>query len=225
MASKSQIVGEMMDEFGKSSSSVRSRIDRVVGEITVDLLSQADGRFPELEEFQEITITTSDIAYKVNSDFNAAKTPMIEVNSSGTFLRKISIVGRTEYYNRQADPTRYPGYTYAMVKYDDDGDDGAGDYLTLGSVADETRYFQFPYYRKATVDDTDLIRNTTILKTGVRSMFPEFNINYANDGKAYDGMRRGFKPSPKKRITNIFMRPSPRTQHKNKNQKKYGRGY
>ncbi len=215
MATRPELVNEMLDEFGKQSSDARQKVDRWVGSVTVDLLSQSEGRFAGLTDEQDITIGTSGLEHKLDSNFNTAQDKSLVLDSNGEFVRDFNIVSHNEYYRRKADPETYPGSTFAMIR-NKAGAQGLGYYLIMGTAPTETFPLKFLYYRKATGDDTDIINNPEIARTGVRAKAKEFNLDYQTDDVIYFRMRSGFKPSIGKTAPNMVMKPSEKHQDLNK---------
>lgn len=224
MASKSVLVDELMTELGKKSSLVRKKIDQIVGEVTLDLLSQNNGQFSALEREQAITTNTSDLAYKLNTDFNAVKPPAYLTDVNGKFSTEFAIVSLSEFMIRQGDTSRYPGASYARIEYLTDQDNGPGDYLILGTEPDSIQYVRLPYYRKPKETDTHLIRNETIVKIGAKSKLPEFNEAWSRDQVIYFKMRSGFKEDISKKTTELVLRPSSHTRTFNESMHNIGSG-
>jgi hypothetical protein len=222
MASNAEITKELMAEFGQSSPLVAQRVERAVGEVTIDILSQNDCRFERLAKVSTISLLTTSKAYKIPGDFATIKGPMIQVDSSGDFIREIEVISQQEYYRRMADAD-YPGLWYAMIETKMDGASGPGDYLTLNDEPDATGTYKFFYYRKPQVTDTDLIINTRAVKEGVRAMFPEYNPDAGQSLVIYERMKSGIRESPATRVTQMALMPSKATQRLNRKMHRYFR--
>lgn len=175
MASNATIVKEMMDEFGKSSPEVQRRIQRVVDEVTIDILSNNEGRFRRLAKTATITVTSASKQYRLPHDFNTAKNYFNELDSDGEFVAERSIVSESMFYQRKGDAD-YTGSMWAMIETLQDHADGPGEYLILNALPDDTGYYKFPYYRKPVKNDTDIITNVRVVKSGVRAAFPNLSL-------------------------------------------------
>lgn len=222
MASNAQIVTEMMGEFNQTSPIVQKKVERIVGEITVDILSQNDCRFERLSKTYPISILTTSKVYRIPGDFATIKGPMVQVDSDGEFVREVEIIAPSEYYRRKAD-TEYAGLYYAMVETRLDGAQGPGDYLVLCDEPDANGTYKLFYFRKPQATDTDLILNTRAIKEGVRSMFPEYG-DAATSLVIYERMKSGIKESPATRVTQMALMPSKRQQKVNRKMHEIGRG-
>ena len=223
MASNAEITTELMAEFNQSSPLVRQKVERAVGEVTIDILSENDCRFERLSKVQTISILTTSKSYKLPGDFATIKGSMIQVGSTGDFVREIEIISPQEYYRRLGDAD-YPGLYYAMIETKMDGASGPGDYLTLNDEPDEAGTYKFFYFRKPQVTDTDLIIKTRAIKEGVRAMFPEYNPDAGQSLVIYEKMKSGIKESPATRVTHMALMPSKRQQEVNRKMHRIGRG-
>ncbi len=223
MATRAEITQEMMEEFGKSSPDVRVQVERVVGEITVDILSQNDCRFHRLSAKSRLTGVIGATSSKLPGDFAATKPTFREVDVDGEFVAEREICDENLFYGRMNDAD-YEGLKYSYVEYRPDGTSGPGDYLVFADAFTETTYFDFPYYRKPTPDDTDIILNIRAVKEGVRSAFPEYTAQAANSLVIYEKMKSGIGDSPILRATHLSMEPSKRVKKHNRFMRKIGRG-
>jgi len=217
MSSKATIVQRLMDEFGKDSQAARQQIEQAVGEITVDLLSQNQGRFLGLEKTLSITINNTDTEYRLPADFNTAKKTFYEVNSDGDYIAECMCLSKSEVQNRMSEGA-YSGYRLAYIRRNILGASGRGDYLVIADAPDETKYFEFDYYREPTENDTDVIRNDHIVMTGARGLLPQFvdMDRAAYQTGIYSRMRDGFREHPEKRKTKRIMLPSKRIGNHNR---------
>lgn len=223
MATSAHIVQSLMDEFGKTSSAARGQIEAWVGGITVDLLSQNDGRFSKLKKSQSITIAVDTREYKINSDYNTAHKNFYQVDSDGDFTRRLTVVSEAEILERKQQD-KYAGIKMAYVEYQTDGDDGPGYYLVLGEDPDAAGYYKFQYYRKPTERDTDLILNPEIVKMGVRGSANQYNPHSEIDMATYMRMRSGFSERPGKHIKSMTVRPHRGIRTHNRNMQTIGKG-
>jgi len=113
------------------------------------------------------------------------------------------------------------------VKYLPNGDDGPGYYLVIVDEPDSSEagnIYKFFYYRTPTIDDTDLIKNTTILKTGVRAQAGAYNPNAPTDLGIYLRMKSGFVEDPLQHAHHLIVRPSRRAQRHNRLMHQRGQG-
>lgn len=197
MASRAEITADLLEEFGKSSDAARAKIDRWVGDITVDLLSQNEGRFKGLKIDYHITVSTSEKAYKLPANYNSAIKDFVQLDSNGDFVDKLMIVSETTLWERR-NQGYYAGAKLAYIAYLPDGDDGPGWYLILGDEPGAAGTYRFSYYRKPTANDTNVIINTNIIKEGVRSKAAEYYPNWSVSAGTYARMRQGFKEHPER---------------------------
>jgi len=223
MADKFRVVQELADEWGKSSPDVLAQIEAKVGEITIDLLSQNECRFAGLRKSTTQTITAGTTVYKLPYDFATIVKQTSVVDADGAFVAEFTFCDEKEFIRRLS-LGGYATNRFAMIEYRVDGSDGPGWYMILGGDWDETGYLKIPYYRKPTADDTELIENETILKSGVRSQFPQFNLRAQMDAVEYMRRRSGFRENPDAITTSMQIKPSRRTQAKNRLQHKIGDG-
>jgi hypothetical protein len=227
MASPEEIVAELMSEIGKSSPDVQKSLEDAVGDVTIDLLSQNEGRFEALRRDRTITIDTTKTQYKLPSDVNAVIDPAYRQDVSGETLTEINILGNeADYFYRVKNPTQYPASNFARVKYLDDGSEGPAYYLIFSSALTEAGSIVLEYYRHAKSTDTDKIRNKEIVKAGVRA---KRGVYWPADGTAnitiYFRMREGFREDPTAKATRtLIMLPARKMRH-NTRQWRIGRGY
>lgn len=223
MPSKAAIASEIMVEFGKSDSQTAARVEQKVGDITIDLLSQNQGRFKGLEKTQSISIESGTSEYKLNTDFNSAKEQFYEVNSSGIVVAECTLTTSRE-INRRIVEGETVTHRMCFIKYYDSHDSGKGVYLVLAEEPTESATYEFEYYRKPTVEDTDIIRNTEIIKLGTRAGFPEFNPKAAYELGIYERRKEGFKEEPEKYNPKMVVKPSRRTSKFNRIMRTIGGG-
>lgn len=222
MASPAKIVSDLMTESGKMSHEVQIRMESLLGEVTVDLLSQNGSRFAGLEKSTTITINTSDTAYVLPADFRTAQPTFIEVDSDEDFIREIDVVSEREFYRRRA-KSKFPQDLTVFVERRTVGGSTRW-YLVLGAAPTTSTYYKFFYWREPKTNDTNIIQNEAIPKEGVRSkmpgLFPAFQVSLA----AYVNMRHNFKEDPSRLSTSMQVKPSLQTQRVNRLQHKIGRG-
>lgn len=223
MASRAAITAQILTEFGKSSPQVRQRIEQVVGDVTIDILSQFQSQFARLSEKETITLDVTTTAYKLPHDFASPKSSFRQVDSDGDFVGKLEIVTEGEFYDRK-DNADYGGLKYAYIEHRANGADGPGDYLVLSGLPTTVGYFLFPYYRKPTENDTDIITNVSAIKNGVRAEFPEFTANAGVSLQKYEAQKPTMKESPRSRSTGMAIKPSKSQQRHNRNMYRIGRG-
>jgi hypothetical protein len=218
------MVEKLMGDLGKDSAQARSLIDKAVGDITKDLLSQDGGRFFGLEKYQDITISTTETRYILNKDFNTIRSKAVRLSSTQVFLGDFFVVSFDDFFERQADTSVYPGQYYGRIEKLDSGPSGAGMYLIIGDVPDKTSYIRVFYFRKPTENDSDLIRNEFILETGAKSQLKSLNPDWELHLKIYFKMREGFREHIARQVNELSFKPSRRTQGHNARQYKIGRG-
>lgn len=223
MASPAKIVQDLMDEFGKTAPTVRARFESIVGEITVDLLSQNEGRFKDLEKSTSLSIVTTTRQYRLPADFNTVKHTFYEVNSDGEFVAECAIVPKADVH-RRLEQGRYAGYRLAYIQELKSHADGPGKYLILAGDADEAMTFELDYYRIPLETDTSVIRNESILKRGVRSRLADMNPLVRIDLDIYERMKLGFKEDVRKHVTHLSIAPPRKAIKTNKYLHKIARG-
>ena len=214
MASRDAITEDLLIESGRQGTAARRKIDQKVGDVTLELLQQNEGRFRALEKTQTISVVVSTTLagrqYKLDSKFNTAKDTMYEQDLvTGDFKNKITILTEAEVFERlsNAGPTSsLMGY----IKYLTSHSSGRGQYLVLSQNPTETKSYIFQYYRAPTPDDTDVIRKTSIIKHGVRGSLPEYFEDSDLELKIYFSMLGGFRESPERFVTDLIMTPPPR---------------
>lgn len=222
MASTGKIVSDLMNEAGKMSIEVQMKMELIVGEITVDLLSQNGSRFAGLEKSEVLTITTSDTSFILPADFRTTQPSLIEQTSAGVFVRELDVFSEREYYRRRADSGfRQDRVCYIELKIVSGSKRW---YLTIGSSPASEKYYKFFYWREPRTNDTDLINNEAIVKEGVRSKFPELFPAFQASMGAYANMRLHFREDIQRLSTNLQFKPSLRVQRINRVMHKIGRG-
>lgn len=222
MASPAKIVSDLMNEAGKMAPEIQIKMESIVGEVTVDLLSQNGSRFAGLEKSKTLTITTSATSFILPADFRTAQPSLIEQTSDEAFVRELDVFSEREYYRRRADAGfRQDRVCYLELKVVSGSKRW---YLTIGASPSSTKYYKFFYWREAQANDTDLIPNETMVKHGVRSNFPELFPNFMASIAIYGNMREKFKEDVGRLSTNMRIRPSLRVERINRVMHKIGRG-
>lgn len=224
MASRALITDSLVAESGKVAPNVRKRIEEKVGEITVELLQQSEGRFKGLLREQAFTTVIDVVEYILNSDFNTAQGTYHEVDSNGVFKRQLTIVSKSEMFHRRTEKA-YASVRLSYIDFLEAGVSGRGYYLVLGDKPTEAAFFRIPYFREATENDTDVIRKVAIVKRGVRGSLPSLFPNEAQiDAEIYLRHLQGFREKREKFNTTTIMTPSSRTGNFNRRMHKYGQG-
>lgn len=224
MASRALLTDSLVAETGKVAPSIRKRIERKVGEITMELLQQNEGRFKGLLREQAFTTVIDVVGYILNSDFNTAQGTYHEVDSDGVFKRQLTVVSKNEMFHRRTE-LAYASIRLAYIDFLEAGIDGRGYYLILGDKPKEAAFYRFPYYREATENDTDVIRKVAIVKRGVRGSLPDlFPAESQLDAEIYLRHMQGFKERREKFNTTTIMTPSSRTGEYNRRMHKLGQG-
>lgn len=229
MASKAQIVDDIMLDIGKSTPKVREMIEQHVGDVTVELLSRQKGRFKSLEETETITLNTSYDHYKLPSDYGAASKTFVQVDDNDDYVRTLKIESEEAVYERMR-KGEYAGVWIGWVKHLNTGPtargySGRGWYLRLPTEPDDTGFYKFFYYREPTEEDTDLIRNQSIVKKGVMGRLSRsLNANAEQDAGIYENMKRGFKEDITRHQPQVKIHPNARIVRHNAMMHKIGKG-
>lgn len=223
MASKAVVVDDLARELDVTTPTALDEIEQTVGDITLDLLSQNDGQFKGLQVYTDIVVTVGNTAYLLPADFNTALETFYEMNSDGEYVGEVDVISKEEMFRRKSD-NAYAGRKLSYIEFRYNGSSGRGWYLVLGAEPSETATYRFDYYRQATSDDTDIIRNVEILKTGCRGKLTKYNQNAQQDRVIYLRMREGFRENPQKTVTKSIMTPSRPTGLHNRLMNKIGRG-
>ena len=223
MASTAQITEDLLIEIGRRGTAVTREVESAVRDTVVDLLEQAEGRFRGLEKTQTISIVSGTKEYKLNADFGTTKDSFAEYNSDGDFAGKVYIFTKSEVQNRlseSAPTSRRMGY----IQFYESHASGRGSYLILSVEPTESVTFEFDYYRNPTPDDTDIIRNTSILKHGARGRLSKYFDDAEYNMGIFLRMRSGFRETPERVVTDMIITPSARTGTHNKLLHKAGAG-
>ena len=225
MASRQVVVFEMKQEFGKDTPAALALIDQRVGDVTVDLLSQNEGRFRGLSMSATLTFSSGETSQKLPGDFNAIKETFSQVDSEGKFIAECMVLAKSAVHRRLVE-NRYAGFRLAYINRNVDPTGVPGHYLVLAAPPDEETYYEVDYYRIPTGNDTDIITNVDIVKEGVRSKSPDFvgaqMATYHNE--VYLRMRQGFREEPEKVVTNIVTEPPRRVARHNQRMHRIGGG-
>jgi len=223
MASKSHIVDSLLVECGKASAGVREEISRKVGEIALDMLQQNDGRFSALKKTETYTIATDTLKYKLPADFFAIAVESQEVDSDGAYKNIVEIVDKDDILTRKRQGAYY-GYRLCYIELDTDNASGRGWYLVLSDYAPSSAIFEIDYFREPTEDDVDAIKETSLLKSGVRGALPHLFSTAEVDSYKYMNRIDKYQESPTKTRTSLSYRPNIRTQRRNQLMHRIGRG-
>lgn len=229
MASKAQLVDDIMLDIGKSSSKIRQMVEQHVGDVTVELLSRQNGRFKSLAKTITITLNTSYDHYKLPSDYGAASKTFVQVDSSDDFVRRLAIESEEAVYERM-EHSEYAGVWIGWVVHLTTGPTargytGRGWYLRLPTEPSDTGFYKFFYYRAPTEEDTDLIRSSSIVKRGALGRLPRsLNAETDRDAAIYENMKRGFKEDITRHQPNIKIHPNARTRRHNAMMHEIGKG-
>lgn len=225
MASRPVIVADMLREFGKDTPAAMAKIDQIVGDVTIDLLSQNEGRFKKLSRSATLTFVTDQIETILPADFNSIKQTFAEVDSEGKFIAECHVLAKAAVFRRLAEG-RYAGYRLAHIEEQTDDVNGPGYYLVVADAPSETKYFSLDYYRKPTGNDTDIITNVDAIKNGIRSRVGEWigkdQSSYYQE--IYFRMRSGFAEEPEKTVTDIVTEPNRRVARHNQKMHNIGSG-
>jgi hypothetical protein len=228
MASNAQITASLMEELGKTAPALRRKISSRVGDVTLELLQQNEGRFSSLVRTQTISVTAGTKEYRIRSDYNTARKTMYEVDVNNDYVARVRIVSKAEMFNRYAEDA-HTDENMAYIQFfergpNDDSTANRGYYLVLGEepVADVS--YLFEYYRTPTTSDTDIIRKESIIKHGVRAAMPREFESAQMEATVYLRMLRGFREKPERFVTDTIMTPSKRIGDHNKRMYGISRG-
>ena len=225
MASLSKVTNDIMQEIGKTSSTLRIKIEGYVGDVTVDLLSQNQGRFTRLEKSLDISFAVGVKYYKLPANFNTIKDTFFQVDSTGEFIAKCRVRTKSEIY-RNIEDSEYSGVKAAYIQElnRDHGPDGAGLYLILASEPTEIVYYNIEYYRFPLTTDTDIIKNVKLVKNGVRAELPDYFDKAEIYSHIYENGKMRFKENKRRRKTVSVLMPSKRAGQHNKRMRNIGGG-
>ncbi len=192
MASKEQVVNDILQELGKSSSELRERLFQLAGEITVDLLNENDGRFHGLSGTETISIVKGVRRYRLPAKFKTPKKVFCEVDSNGEILANCYVQQKAT-IRRKIGEGKILAYRLCYIDYTKETT-GPASYLILAASPPANTIYEFEYYRKATINDASCIENESILKTGIRGRLdPHTNPNQRTDLVVYYRMKEGFR--------------------------------
>lgn len=224
MASKSRVVDTLLLDAGKTDPGTRGRIERKVGEITLELLTQNEGRFSGLSRSDQISILTTSTKYKMQPDFFAIAPTGAELDSDGEYVDTIIIVSKAEILGRKRDGAAYNARLCWIEKLQD-GPNGRGWYLCLAADATADVTYEIDYFREPTENDVDEVADEALLKAGVRAGLPDlFPATYERDEYKYLKRLPDHRESTGRFVTRIVMVPSKIAAKKNKLQHTIGRG-
>jgi len=226
MATRDEMTTELLVLAGKSvDSPERQRVYDVVGDVTVDLLSQNEGRFYGLRRTLEFTMTTADRKKRLPSNFNTASRDFYEVDEDGELKGRGAVKSKTDVFDDQLEGA-YVGYRRAWIEElsGDSAPEGSGIYLVLAEAPPSTVYLVFVYYRRPERDDTDIIKNPTIVKLGAKAQLSNMFDDAQYSMAIFEKRRSGFKEKFHKRVTSGILMPSRRQARHNKRMYDRGRG-
>jgi len=218
------MVDRLISDSGKTGPEIQAKIERKVGEVALEMLQQSGGRFRTLSRTQEISINTTDLQYKLNSDFFTARTSCAEYDSSGNFVRLIYIVGKTEVLHT-IENNAPAAANMCYIEFNHDGSDGRGNYLVLADEASTSCTYKFEYYREPTENDIDAIEEWSLLMRGVRASLPEFFTTAEVDAHIYLRKLGHYQEDIGRVLTDVRMVPDQRTSKRNRLSHKIGRGH
>lgn len=223
MATNTEIVEQLMGEIGSSAHLVRRKLESSVGEVTIAILIQNFGRHYRLEKNQEITADPNFYDYRLNADFNTAQDMLVEVSSEGNFVREVEIVTEKEHFTRRGN-SQYGGVVWAYIVTKANGRSGPGEYLVLAHSRTGATYYKFFYYRKPTVDDTDLIVNLSAITEGVRAKHAEYWPDSGKHLGVYQREKQTEISTPARRGAAMHLTPNKQQRKINRQMRDIGRG-
>ena len=228
MPSKVRVVEKLLIDAGKSDAATRREIERAVGEITLEMLEEGDGRFSDLARPQTISVTTTERYYKLNPDFFTTQDEHEVLDSDGEFSDTFTIYPKQEILRRKREGERLNCRVCHIEKLqaNPEGSGGSGWYLVLSYEAAEAATYVLEYFREPTENDVAAIKNEAMLYSGVRGMRPDiFGERSAVDMHKYLAQLPGHSEKVGRYFGAIPHRPSYRAVAVNKLQHKSGRGY
>lgn len=225
MASQAYIVQRILDRLGKRSMEVERRVETEIESITVDLLSQNEGRFTALENEQSFTFAADDLKKILPANFNTAG-ELTEVDSDGLYVAECTLTTRKQVRRDLSTSGAYVGYRKAYIdELPASSSQSAGNYLILAAAPNETKYLLLQYFRKPTGNDTDKIRNWTLIELGVLGRMPVSLWEQAQGYMvAYEQAKLGFTEETDKTAPNRVTLPNPVIVNHNVRQHYIGRG-
>ena len=223
MASKSFILDALLDECGKDSPQTREQLSQKIGEITLELLSQNNGRFFGLKKVSTLSITTGATQYLLPADFHTVSSDSAEVDSTGAYVQDVHVLPKSDIRERVREEYHYDCH-YAYVEKLEDGPSGRGYYLTIAVAPTTTKTFEIEYYRRPTENDTDVITDYALIKRGVRAQFPALFETAEVDRHIYLNRLPNFAESTRRMVTDEYVLPPRRVQRRNRNMHNYGAG-
>ncbi len=224
MPSVSWYVDSLLVECGKSSQAIKQQFERKAGEIALEIIRAAGGRFNALAKTQTISILTTTTRYKLNADFNVARKSFAEYNSDDEFVRLIYVISKTGLLKRKQDDAP-SGATMCYIEFDNEAAAGRGWYLILGKAPAAATTYKFDYYRQPTEQDIDVIEDSTLMKRGIRAQFPELFTTAQVDAAIYLKRMPNFVEDPSETMTDMVLSPSAKTRKRNRLARKIGKGY
>jgi len=224
MASVAYLADMLMQEAGKASPDVRLRIEEKIGEITLEILQESEGRFKRLAKTQNISVLATVKDYLLPSDYFTARREIIEIDSDGNFVRRVYVVSEMEVYTRIEADTNL-SKSYCWIDFREDGAEGRGYYLHLAVEPTEAATYRFAYYRQPKEDDAEVIDSFTLIKRGVRGNLPDLFPKTAEvDIQIYLGRLGQSGENPGQHVTEIVVHPGRRRGRLNSLQHKIGSG-
>lgn len=226
MPSKAQAVNKLLIDAGRSDPDTRQRIERAVGEITLEMLSESDGRFSELERTTEIAVDTTTVDYKLPADFFASKDEHEIQDADGEFVGVFTIYPKDEILRRKRDGERLNARV-CHIEFSESGYNGKGRgwYLRLGDESEAAYTYVLTYYREPTENDVSIIKDEAMLYAGVRGSLPRiFGEDAAVDLQKYLHKLPGYGEKASRFSGVIPRRPSYRRVKVNRLQHKIGKG-
>jgi hypothetical protein len=208
-----QAVMELAQEFDVTDPGVISEIQSHVQDVTVQILSQNDGRFSVLESDEVLTITANTEDFLLPPEFNTAQDNNYIVDANSAYIADFNLVTKKEHFRRLREGT-YETSRHGFIIAKDSPTPGL--YLRLGTVWTEDGYIQLFYYRKATGWDTDLIKEPSLVKDGVRERMPNHCPSFQYAGQRYQRSLPKYREGTETRVGQITLRPGYRTRRLNR---------
>jgi hypothetical protein len=221
MASVDTLVNALLAHAIRDTPSLRTKLESDVGEIALEMIQKAGGKFAKLKKTQTISIDTTNTTYLLDPDFNKPSRTFNAVDSDGDFVCQIYVIAKAAIQKRMEEGS--PTENFCYIEYQEGGRSGRGYYIVLPSAASSARTFEFDYYRHATERDVDIIEETTMLKRGVRGRHREDFETWRDDAIKYSRFLDIFESDVADLITDIVFTPSLRQIKVNRLQHRAGR--
>ena len=203
MASAQQLVQEVADEFGLLEDKYTILLNNAVNEATLVVLSQGDGRFPELLQTQSFTGDGVITEVALNQNFRSPRF-LAPLNDSSEPSDFYGIVDLAEIVERRRLSKTVVNFCYI----DNVANDADRFKLVFPIALANTVIFRFDYFRFALKADVTLIHNEEMVKSYMRSRLDfEVNPGRRGDANTFSKMRDDYGSRQIELITQRLTKP------------------